>query len=148
MMTTYLLLLKAPKPLRVRVGSLGLLSLPAGYYVYVGSARGPGGVKARVRRHWRLARAQAGRVRWHIDYLLVNPGVEFIESWGIENSVGMECEISKNIETVSASTVTGFGSSDCRFGCIGHLHHFEGDPRRRLSRLLAKLGLKAEKLRF
>jgi Uri superfamily endonuclease len=143
----YLLFLKAGRPVKVRVGSLGLLSLPAGYYVYAGSAVGPGGVKARVGRHLRLARLKAGKVRWHIDYLLTDPNVAAFESWNfeswkIENHGRIECVVSKEIEKVSDLTVTGFGSSDCRLGCRGHLHYFRRDPRRTVKRLLAKLGFR------
>lgn len=143
----YLLFLRASRTLKVKVGSLGLLILPTGYYVYAGSARGPGGVKARVGRHLQLARLKAGRVRWHIDYLLVDRNTTFVESWKIENQSQTECLISKNIEKLSDLTVSDFGSSDCRLGCKGHLHHFRRDPRRTVGRLLAKLGLKATRFR-
>ncbi|RLI15102.1 MAG: DUF123 domain-containing protein [Candidatus Hecatellales archaeon] len=142
----YLLFLKAGSPVEVRVGSLGLLSLPAGYYVYAGSAGGPGGVKARVGRHLRLARLKAGKVKWHIDYLLTDPKVAAFESWKIENHGRIECAVSKEIEKVSDLTVPGFGSSDCRLGCRGHLHYFRRDPRRAVKRLLAKLGFKTSKV--
>jgi len=33
------------------VGSLGRVTLARGIYVYVGSARGPGGLYSRIRRH-------------------------------------------------------------------------------------------------
>ncbi|KYH39050.1 MAG: hypothetical protein AYL30_001850 [Candidatus Hecatellales archaeon B24] len=138
----YLLFLKAGRPLKIRVGSLGLLGLPSGYYVYAGSAGGPGGVKARVGRHFRLARLKAGKVRWHLDYLLTDPNVTAFESWKIENHGRIECVVSKEIEKVSDLTVPGFGSSDCRLGCRGHLHYFRHDPRMTVKRLLAKLGFR------
>ncbi|MGE5612498.1 MAG: DUF123 domain-containing protein, partial [Bacillota bacterium] len=39
--------------------------LPAGRYLYCGSARGPGGLRARVGRHMRKGKV----VRWHVDRL-------------------------------------------------------------------------------
>jgi Uri superfamily endonuclease len=39
--------------------------LPAGRYLYCGSAKGPGGLKARLSRHMRRGKS----VRWHIDRL-------------------------------------------------------------------------------
>jgi hypothetical protein len=48
---TYALLLTATAPLEVVVGRLGACRLPAGHYVYVGSAHGPGGLAARLTHH-------------------------------------------------------------------------------------------------
>ncbi len=42
-----------------------MISLRQGYYIYVGSAFGPGGVNARVSRHFRNTK----KLHWHIDYL-------------------------------------------------------------------------------
>jgi Uri superfamily endonuclease len=39
--------------------------LPAGRYLYCGSAKGPGGLKARLSRHMRRGKS----VRWHVDQL-------------------------------------------------------------------------------
>ena len=50
---TYVLLMRLSKRLDISVGTLGVLSAQAGYYVYVGSALGPGGLAARVGRHCR-----------------------------------------------------------------------------------------------
>jgi len=62
---TYILILKSAVTRRVRVGRLGNLQLCPGYYVYIGSAFGPGGLRARIDHHQRLAK----RPHWHIDYL-------------------------------------------------------------------------------
>ncbi len=51
--------------LQLRVGALGAWTFPEGTYLYVGSAWGPGGLRARVGRHLRGSAA----LRWHIDYL-------------------------------------------------------------------------------
>lgn len=48
---TYILILKSAVTRRVRVGRLGNLQLCAGYYVYIGSAFGPGGLRARIDHH-------------------------------------------------------------------------------------------------
>ena len=41
------------------------ITLPAGRYLYCGSAKGPGGLKARLSRHMRRGKS----VRWHVDQL-------------------------------------------------------------------------------
>ncbi len=48
---------------------LGRVHIEKGYYIYVGSARGPGGVRARLRRHF----SRDKKPWWHIDYLLSLP---------------------------------------------------------------------------
>lgn len=50
-------------------GKLGgsVRRLAPGLYLYVGSAYGPGGLRARLRRHLEGVRK---RLKWHIDYLL------------------------------------------------------------------------------
>jgi Uri superfamily endonuclease len=40
------------------------IALPAGRYVYCGSAKGLGGLKARLSRHMRRGKS----VRWHVDH--------------------------------------------------------------------------------
>ncbi|MDJ0740631.1 MAG: DUF123 domain-containing protein [Gammaproteobacteria bacterium] len=54
---TCILLLRSAGPQHVQVGRWGRLDTRPGWYLYVGSAFGPGGVRARVARHW------------HVDYL-------------------------------------------------------------------------------
>lgn len=63
---TYVLILELDKTCKITVGALGVVSFDRGYYAYVGSARGPGGLGPRIRRH--LSRPK--KRRWHIDFLL------------------------------------------------------------------------------
>lgn len=62
---TYLLILHANRPRRVTVGKLGQCETSEGFYCYVGSAFGAGGLKSRLGRHCRRDKT----ARWHIDYL-------------------------------------------------------------------------------
>jgi Uri superfamily endonuclease len=62
---TYILVLKVTKPSTISVGRKGSLRLAPGHYLYVGSAFGQGGLRARVGRHAQEQKA----LRWHIDYL-------------------------------------------------------------------------------
>ncbi|MGC9523845.1 MAG: GIY-YIG nuclease family protein, partial [Anaerolineae bacterium] len=50
---------------QITVGALGTWRFPEGTYLYVGSAWGPGGLRARLSRHLR----GSPKVRWHVDYL-------------------------------------------------------------------------------
>jgi Uri superfamily endonuclease len=58
---TYALLLKLDKQERITIGKLGTFDFPAGYYLYVGSALGPGGLRARLARHRRGSESSPGR---------------------------------------------------------------------------------------
>lgn len=112
---TYALLLRATTIQTVRIGHLGDLVLHPGYYIYVGSAFGPGGLAARVGRHLRKEKL----LRWHIDYLRVACEVE--EVWWTCDPVRRECEWAKRLRELPGAVVpmAGFGSSDC--GCEAHL---------------------------
>ncbi len=61
----YVLVLHLPAETHLTIGRLGAFDLHPGYYLYVGSAFGPGGLAGRLRHHRRPAR----HPHWHIDYL-------------------------------------------------------------------------------
>ncbi len=114
---TYVLILKASAQALVKVASLGQFTLSEGYYAYVGSAKV--GIRARVGRHLRLARFKVGRLRWHIDYVLVNESIEpyslvYVNGSFIEHEVAQGLLRHKDTEVA----VRGFGSSDCH--CVSH----------------------------
>ncbi len=96
-------------------------ALPPGRYGYAGSAYGPGGIRARCRRH--LDR----RVKrhWHVDWLTsAADGLQVMSFPG-----GRECAL---IETLIAGLparcpIPGFGSSDCH-RCPAHLVGFDDHP--------------------
>ena len=116
----YILYLDLPRPLTLNVGNLKNSFFPAGRYAYVGSA--VRGIDQRIARHRRLAHLKAGKVHWHIDYLLIHPEIRLT---GEKALAGFsECEVSKGIASrkgVSAP-VSKFGSTDCRAGCKAHLY--------------------------
>ena len=63
---TYALIMSCATEQCVAVGRLGTFTLRPGYYVYVGSALGPGGLAARLGRHLR----PATEPHWHIRLYL------------------------------------------------------------------------------
>ncbi len=109
---TYQLVIRLFPPVMVTVGRLGKFALPAGEYLYTGSARR--NIEARIRRH--LNRSK--RLRWHIDYLLVRPEAEIVN---VIRSTQPECAL--NTAIPGRVLVPGFGSSDCRSGCGSHLKY-------------------------
>ena len=119
---TYALVLRFSKRLEIIVGKLGVLSVQAGYYVYVGSALGPGGLAARVGRHCRREKA----LRWHVDYLRAEAQIE--EVWYATGKSHRECRWANVLCALPGASVplTGFGASDC--GCPSHLCFFNVPP--------------------
>ena len=128
---TYALVLHAAAGESLQIGRLGRLDLQPGFYVYVGSALGPGGVRARLRHHL----TRAARPHWHIDYL--RPATRLVEIWYSHDEAIREHTWAEGIRRMrSASTpLPGFGSSDCH--CPSHLSfHPERPSRGSLSRAL------------
>lgn len=121
----------------INVGRLGKRLFPAAEYIYVGSAQGSGGLKARLERH---LRREPKQFHWHIDYLRDIAEVSALCYFTIEKSKAsssmhfpgallhesLECRwIQALIKLPGANPpVPGFGSSDCRLECPTHLVTF------------------------
>jgi Uri superfamily endonuclease len=118
---TYALVLQCRGARRIRVGRLGTLALFPGWYVYVGSAHGPGGLRARITHH----RGRTARPHWHIDYL--RRATRFDSVWWECGNRG-EHEWASRAGAAAGACIPlpRFGSSDCR--CPAHLFHFAGRP--------------------
>lgn len=112
---TYALLLRADTAQTIEVGALGELAVRPGRYVYVGSAFGPGGVRARVHRHAR----DDGATHWHIDYLRAVTTLARV--WWTHDDARRECAWATALHDRVRATVPlrGFGASDCT--CQSHL---------------------------
>ena len=108
----YILVTAINSSCKVRVGSLGEVFLKKGYYAYVGSAMGPGGLFCRIRRH--LSRVK--RLKWHIDYVL-EAGRVICVAYTVSD-VKLECEIASLIAEKYSIVVEKLGSTDCR--CKSH----------------------------
>lgn len=114
---TYALLVHLARWRKVRVGRLGTFAFEQGEYLYVGSAFGAGGLRARIERH--LGRCK--RKHWHIDSLLAHAQVRgIIYTTALEP---LEHRWSQAVGQMRGATipVKGFGASDCREGCAAHL---------------------------
>jgi len=110
----YVLAIRLDRPVEIRARSLAAASLLPGWYAYAGSARGPGGLAARIRRHLRTDKT----LRWHIDRLTI--AAAEIEALAFPGD--NECALlARLLETPGAAVpLPGFGSSDCR-ACPAHL---------------------------
>ena len=112
---TYALIVWLDEAQEISVGRLGCFAFPRGYYVYVGSALGPGGLASRLRRHLRKAK----RLRWHVDYLLER--AEVARALIHCAAQRLECQWARELLKAAPKGVIAprFGSSDC--DCLSHL---------------------------
>lgn len=106
----------------LRIGSLGEHRFAAGCYLYAGSARGSGGLRARLNHHLRPAQ----HPHWHVDYVRTAAQVEVI--WWMEGA-DHECVWSQALASAPEGSIplAGLGASDCRNGCPAHLIGWQGE---------------------
>lgn len=112
---TYLLLMRLDVALTRSIGRLGTVTLAPGLYAYIGSAHGPGGLRARVGRHLRADKTP----HWHIDALTAVATIQAV--WIAAAPDRRECLWARTVARVPGVSVPvpGFGSSDC--ACATHL---------------------------
>jgi Uri superfamily endonuclease len=85
--------------------------LAPGCYLYCGSAKGPGGLRARLAHHMRYGKS----IHWHIDNLTEAGTV--LGAWTFPG--GDECDLVTALSHLPVA-IEGFGSTDCR-KCTSHL---------------------------
>ena len=111
---SYLLAIGLLTPVQTDLSRLGSPRLASGNYIYAGSAKGPGGLMARVNRHFR----QDKTIRWHIDRLTLKAGAMA----ALLIAEGDECDLVRRLLASGRfeTAIPGFGSSDCNT-CESHL---------------------------
>lgn len=136
---TYVLILRLDADHMLPIGRLGTFTLRAGWYTYVGSAFGGGGLAGRLKHHL----MPAPRPHWHIDYLRAAAPV--IAVWWIADEHPYEHEWAAALQRSPGATIPipRFGASDCR--CPAHLFHFPASPDPALLNLPGAITIHAEK---
>ena len=117
----YVLFFNLREPIRLDIATLGFPLAAPGAYAYCGSARGPGGLRARIARHLRADKP----LHWHIDRLTAAGRPTAIAY----TTDGSECALLDRLIAGAGGSVPipGFGSSDCR-RCPSHLARIEIAP--------------------
>lgn len=115
---SYIIMIHLSRAATVAVGGLGDRHFPAGYYLYVGTAKRA--LTQRMERHIRKQKA----FHWHIDYL--RSFAERCTAIAIRSSTPLEHELAAAVERIADGCVPSFGSSDC--GCASHLFRFTENP--------------------
>lgn len=112
---TYALLFFCRKSFQAHVGKLGRIHASPGYWIYVGSAFGPGGLQSRLGHHLKPSR----RPRWHLDY--IKSYMSPMGIWTTTDTVKREHDWAGLLADFSGATlpISGFGASDC--SCRSHL---------------------------
>jgi Uri superfamily endonuclease len=114
----YVFVMRLRTPDFIEVGALGRFHFPAGWYMYVGTARR--NLHKRVERHWLPKKA----LRWHLDYLSTALDSEPVGAvlWPLDAGL-TECQLNQLVgRRFGAQTpAEGFGASDCQAGCPAHL---------------------------
>jgi Uri superfamily endonuclease len=130
---TYLLRFDLSAAVDLEVGRLETVRLTRGTHFYVGSAFGPGGVAARVRRHV----LGDGRPHWHVDRLRAQAPVR--ACWYAHATRDLEHRWAMALQALPGASISapGFGASDC--GCASHLLRFGRAPS--AVKLLTLLGI-------
>ena len=121
---TYVLIASVAQMKRLEIGSLGRFDIIPGFYAYVGSAFGTGGLRARIGHHLGSTAAP----HWHIDYLL---GIaEPIEAWFSTASQELERHWAGLLEKAPNSRIpiAKFGSSDYHRSRSSHLFYTKRRP--------------------
>ncbi len=143
---SYIMWLYNPQSKDLTVGRLGRFNFPPGDYIYIGSAHGPGGLRARLGRHFR----GSSKTHWHIDYLrsaVQVSGYSYqtsaVYSQSAPRSLPTECNWSQKLAALPEAglPVPCFGASDCRSGCAAHLVHFPGGIQQNPQRITDQIGV-------
>ena len=110
----YILAIQLIEHTPIKTQSTEQVVLPPGLYAYAGSARGPGGIRARLRRHFRPQK----KPHWHVDQLTTAHCT--LEALAVVD--GDECQLVDLLLSDAGirTAIDGFGSTDCVV-CQSHL---------------------------
>ena len=138
---TYVLLASVPQVKRIKIGQLGRFEIVPGFYAYVGSAFGAGGLCARIGHHLESTAAP----HWHIDYLL--QVAQPVEVWYTTADQKLEHYWADLLEKAPQFRVpiSRFGSSDYRRSRSSHLFYSKRCPA--FARFRQQLGRRFEDVR-
>ncbi len=107
----YVLILDVSENLVIDTRGSRKFYLEPGLYVYTGSARGPGGLLARINRHLKRRK----KLFWHIDYLTIRESVHIVAVYSLVDIVDphrdYESLLSARLMEL-LEPVKGFGTSD------------------------------------
>jgi Uri superfamily endonuclease len=121
---TYILITSVAQVRCLQIGNLGRFEFIPGFYAYLGSAFGAGGLRARIGHHL----ASAAVPHWHVDYLL--QVAEPVEVWFTTAGRKLEHRWAEFLESEPRFRVPirKFGSSDYHRSRLSHLFYSKRRP--------------------
>jgi Uri superfamily endonuclease len=121
---TYILIASVAQVKCIEIGSLGRCEVIPGFYAYVGSAFGFGGLQARIGHHLESTAAP----HWHIDYLLEH--AVLMEVWVTTANRKLEHKWAQLLEEAPQfrAPIPRFGSSDYHRSRSSHLFYAKRPP--------------------
>ena len=121
---THILIASVPQMERLEIGQLGEFDIVPGFYAYVGSAFGAGGLCGRIGHHLESAAAP----HWHLDYLL--QVAEPVEVWYTTADQRLEHHWADLLEKAPQFRIPipRFGSSDYHRSRSSHLFYSKRRP--------------------
>jgi Uri superfamily endonuclease len=122
---TYILIASLLQVKHIEIGQLGEFDIAPGFYAYVGSAFGAGGLGARIGHHLESTAAP----HWHIDYLL--QAAKPVEVWYTTADQKLEHHWAQLLEKAAQFRVPipRFGSSDYHRSRSSHLFYSKRRPK-------------------
>ncbi len=121
---TYILIAQVRQMKRLELGSLGQFDIVPGFYAYVGSGFGSGGLRGRIGHHL----ASTAEPHWHINYLLqvATP----VEAWFSTANRKLEHHWAELLDHAPGFCVPipRFGSSDYHRSRASHLFYSKRRP--------------------
>ncbi|HJJ47217.1 MAG TPA: GIY-YIG nuclease family protein [Methanocorpusculum sp.] len=136
----YCLVIRLATHKTLRIGALGKIDFAPGYYLYVGSALGSGGM-SRIDRHVRFSQKNYMKPKWHIDYL--DSVAPIVAVFSAETEERLECALAR---AIGGTSISGFGCSDC--SCQSHLFYREHNPLAEIDAAFSRTGLLANRTIF
>ena len=120
---TYVVVMRLPNDVVLRIGRLGTFWLPKGYLLYVGSAMGGGGVRSRTNRHQDPSAVKL----WNVDH--VKAVARPVEIWWTHDTARVECDWAMALASMHGycCPTSGFGANDCK-ACPAHFFHRSTKP--------------------
>lgn len=111
---TYILFIRIKAEISIEIKKRDVKLLP-GYYIYIGSAFGAGGLSSRLHRHMRKTKKK----HWHIDQVTMSKNTQ-IEGIGVSLEKKNECQIASIFSSFkNIIPINGVGNSDCSL-CQSH----------------------------
>lgn len=113
---SYVLVISVSKACAFSSPGTGEIEIEPGTYYYAGSAKGPGGLKSRLERHFKPDKT----IRWHVDQLTTQGSA--VGAYITQDL--SECDLVDLMQNTGRFRIVqkGIGSSDCK-RCMSHLFY-------------------------